>query len=85
MQTGAINNQIVEYSDSVKSRLKYSKLYIEKTVDKKDNNIVEPNDELIYKIVIRNESNENYTSDLIVRENIDSNLVEYSGYSYTRS
>ncbi|MBO4516251.1 hypothetical protein J5751_02205 [bacterium] len=36
------NNTPINYSDSVKSRLKYSKLYIEKTVDKKDNNIVEP-------------------------------------------
>ena len=70
------NQKINNYSDSVKSRLKYSKLYIEKTVDKKDNNIVEPNDELIYKIVIKNESNENYGNDLIVTEYIDTNLVE---------
>ncbi|MBO4516257.1 hypothetical protein J5751_02235 [bacterium] len=55
-QTGQFNDNIIDYSDSVKSRLKYSKLYIEKIVDKKDNNIVEPGDELTYKILIKNES-----------------------------
>jgi uncharacterized repeat protein (TIGR01451 family) len=82
---GIYNDSEVIYSDSVTSRLKYSKLYIEKTVDKRDNNIVEPGDELIYKIVIRNESEEDYTDDLIVKENINSNLVDYLSYSYTRS
>lgn len=84
-KTKTINDQVVEYSDSVKSRLKYSKLYIEKTVDKRDNNIVDPGDELKYKIVIKNESNWNYEDDLIVKENIDTNLVEYLNYSYTKS
>jgi len=84
-KTKTINDQVVEYSDSVKSRLKYSKLYIEKTVDKRDNNIVDPGDELKYKIVIKNESNWNYEDDLIVKENIDTSLVEYLNYSYTKS
>ena len=84
-KTKTINDQVVEYSDSVKSRLKYSKLYIEKTVDKRDNNIVDPGDELKYKIVIKNESNWNYEDDLIVKENIDTNLVEYLNYGYTKS
>ena len=80
------NNTPINYSDSVKSRLKYSKLYIEKTVDKKDNNIVEPWDELTYKIIIKNESKWNYENNLIVKENINTDLVEnLSLYSYTKN
>ena len=69
-------NTEIDYSDSVKSRWKYSKLYIEKTVDKEDNNIVEPDDELTYIIKIQNNSKKAYDG-FIVKENIDTNLVEY--------
>ena len=61
-------------------------MYIEKTVDKRDNNIVEPDEELTYKIVVKNESKENYENDLIIKENIDTDLVEnLSMYSYTKN
>ena len=61
--------------------MKYSKLYIEKTVNKRDNNIVEPGDELTYALKIQNNSNETYTLDLTVIENIDTNLVDYLSWT----
>ena len=71
------------YSDRVKSRLKYSKLFIEKTVDKRDNDMVEANQELTYTIKIQNNSDKAYDDDLIVKENINTNLVQNLGrYSY---
>ena len=71
------NSELINYSDSIQSRLKYNKLYIEKTVDKWDNSVVWVDDELTYTIKIQNNSNKAYTWDLIVKEYIDSNLVEY--------
>lgn len=83
---GIINHRLIHYSDSVQSRLKYSKLYIEKTVDKKDNNIVQSNDTLTYIIKIQNNSKKAYTWNLIVKENIDTNLVEnLDRYIYTKN
>ena len=69
-----IDNQKIEYSDSVKSRLDYSSLYIEKTVDKRDGNTVQENDELTYEITIKNNSTSAYTKDLIVTENLSKHV-----------
>ena len=63
-----INNQEVRYSESVKSRLKFNKLFIEKTVDKRDGNIVGNNDELTYYITVRNNSTKDYVEDIEVKE-----------------
>ena len=69
-------NEVIEYSDGVKSRMNYSKLYIEKTIDKRDHNTVSENDELTYQIIIKNGSNQRYAEDLIVTENL-SEFVDY--------
>ena len=71
-----INNQEVRYSESVKSRLKFNKLFIEKTVDKRDGNIVGNNDELTYCLTIKNNSEKDYTEDIEVKEK----LSEYVTY-----
>lgn len=71
-----INNQEVRYSKSIKSRLKFSKLFIEKIVDKRDGNIVGNNDELTYCITIKNNSEKDYAEDIEVKET----LSEYVTY-----
>ncbi|MBO4516262.1 hypothetical protein J5751_02260 [bacterium] len=79
-------NKQIDYSDSVQSRLKYNKLYIEKTVNKWDNSIVGVGDELTYTIRIQNNSDKAYDHDLIVIENINTDLVENLGlYGYTKN
>lgn len=76
----------VNYSDSIQSRLKYNKLYIEKTMNKRDNTIVGVGDELTYTIRIQNNSNQAYDDDLIIKENINTDLVEnLSLYSYEKN
>lgn len=67
-QGETLNNQEVRYSESVKSRLKFSKLFIEKIVDKRDGNVVGHDDELIYSITIRNNSKKDYMEDIEVKE-----------------
>ena len=59
-----------------RDRIKFSHLYIEKTVDKHNNNIVEIGDYLTYKIMIKNAGESNYNEDLMVTEHLDKN-VEY--------
>ena len=78
------NNEIIDFSNKTKARLKYSKLYIEKTVDLHADDIVETNDELTYKIIIKNNSGKNYTDDIIVTENI-SDYVTYKDYEVSKN
>ncbi len=70
------DNEIINLSEKSKARLKYSKLYIEKTIDVHSNDIVEENEEITYKIVIKNNSEEKYSEDIKVIEN----LSEYVTY-----
>ena len=74
----------IKLSASAKDRVKYSNLYIEKTVDKYDDNVVKPSSYLTYKIVVKNSSSSKYTNDLVVTENL-SNLVTYTSGNYTVS
>jgi len=78
------NEEIINLSDKTKSRSKFSKLYIEKTVDVHTDDVVQPNDILTYKIVIRNNSEKNYTEDLIVTENL-SEYITYKSYTTSKS
>ena len=72
------DNELITLSDKDLDRLKYSRLYIEKTVDKHADDVVESGEELIYTIRIKNNSNAPYDDELIVTENI-SEYVDYIG------
>ena len=61
-------NNIINLSDKNIDRGKYKHLYIQKLVNFRHNNIVEIGDILIYKIIIKNLSKNDYTEDLIVKE-----------------
>ena len=63
-------NDTIELSDAIKDRLKFKRLYIEKTVDKKADNIVLLGDVLNYKITVINYSKNDYTHDLFIKEYI---------------
>ena len=71
------NGDYIELSDKTKDRLKFDRLYIEKTVDKHNDDTVNVGDILEYKIVVKNNSNNEYTNDLIVTEDI-SDYVDYN-------
>ena len=73
-------NELVNLSPKSKDRLKYSKLYIEKTVDVHADDMVEPNEEITYSIIIKNNSANDYKDDIYVKENI-SEYVEYKNYA----
>ena len=73
------DGDIIELNDKNKDRIKYRHLFIEKTVDKNNNNIVDKDESLTYKITIINQYNADYTDDLIVTEYL-SNFVTYKSY-----
>ena len=74
------NNEIINLSEKDKGRLKYSKLYIEKTVDACTDDFVKEGDILTYQILVKNKSENSYTNDLKVTENI-SEFVTYQNNS----
>ena len=68
-------------NETAEDRMKYSHLFIEKKVDKLSNNSVSADDYLTYTINVKNNSQTNYTENLIVTENI-SEYVTYTSGSY---
>ena len=76
------NNGPINLSDKNLDRIKFSHLYIEKTVDKFNGNIVEIGETLVYKIRVKNRGKENYINDLTIVENLSEN-VKYQSY-YTQ-
>ena len=75
-------NGTINLSNKNLDRIKFSHLYIEKTVDKFNGNIVEIGETLLYKIRVKNRGKENYKDDLIIVENL-SEYVKYQRY-YTQ-
>ena len=73
------DGDIIELNDKNKDRIKFKHLFIEKTVNKFHNNIVELGESLTYKIVIKNKYKEDYTEDLIVTEFL-SDKVTYESH-----
>lgn len=71
-------------SNENKDRLKYRKLYIEKTVDVHADDLVVANDELTYKIVVKNNSENNYDDEINVTEKL-SDYVTYKKYNVNKS
>ena len=72
-------NEIIELKGRSKDRIKFKRLYIEKLVNKNNNNIVELGDILDYKIIIHNRSKKDYVEDLIVTEFL-SEFVTYESH-----
>ena len=57
-------NGTINLSNKNLDRIKFSHLYIEKTVDKFNGNVVEIGETLVYKIIVKNKALKlNYTSD----------------------
>lgn len=75
-ETITYTDKVVTLETSAQNRLNHSKLYIEKTVDVWNGSKVEEGDKLTYSIKVKNASDENYTTDIIVKEN----LSEYVTY-----
>ena len=64
------NESIVLPIKNLDKATKYNHIYIEKTVNAINNNIVEMGDNLNYTIIIKNNAEKSYTKDLIVTENL---------------
>ena len=65
------HDDIINLSDKIIDRSqKFRHLFIEKIVNKNNNNIVEIGDILNYKIIIKNNYNQDYNYDLIITENL---------------
>ena len=77
-------HELVNLSNKVNDRLKFRRLYIEKIVDAHADNMVSANDELKYTITIKNNSTENYTNDITVKEYI-SDYVKYKNFTVTKN
>ena len=65
-----LNNQKISLSKINLDRIKFNHIYIQKTVNAHNNNIVQLGDILNYKIVIKNMGSKMYTHNLIVTENL---------------
>lgn len=76
-------NEIIELKGRSKDRIKFKRLYIEKLVNKNNNNIVELGDILDYKIIIHNRSKKDYVEDLIVTEFLSEFVTYESHYENT--
>ena len=75
------NNEIISLSKKNLDRImKFKRIYIEKTVNAINNNIVEKGDILNYKIIIKNCGDKMYKKDLIIIENL-SPYVTYLDHS----
>jgi len=75
-----LNNQPIVLPDNSFDRLKnFNHIYIEKIVDKFNDNIVEIGDTLQYKILVRNRGKKNYKENIIITEYL-SELVKYEKY-----
>ena len=71
------NDDIINLSDkNIDRSQRFRHLYIEKIVNKNNNNIVEIGDILNYKIIIKNNYKQDYNYDLIITENL-SKYVTY--------
>ena len=71
------NDSTINLNDKNLDRKDFSHLYIEKTVDKFNGNIVEIGETLVYKIIVKNKALKlNYTRDLVIVENL-SEFVEF--------
>ena len=74
-----LDNDKIELSNKNLDRLKFKHLYIEKTVNKKIDNIVVLGDVLNYKLIIINYSKKDYTDDIIIKERVPE-FVEFQSH-----
>ena len=73
-------DDIMELSKRNQDKVKFRHLYIEKIVNKKNFNIVEIGDILIYCIIVKNNYTEKYKDDIIVTEKF-SEFVRFQTYN----
>ncbi len=78
------NGKEITLPQKTQDRLKYKKLFIEKTVDPYKNNYVKVGDTITYKIIIKNESSKTYSHDITVTEEL-SKYVTYKNYSIKKN
>ena len=79
-----LNNDIIKLSAKNIDRIRFKHLYIEKIVNKYNNNIVVLGDILNYIIILKNRGKEDYNFDLIISENI-SEFVTYETHYENKS
>ena len=78
------NNDKIILSSKNNYRTKFKHLYIEKTVDKFNGNVVELGEILTYTIRVKNFDKNNYIDNLIITENHSSNVI-FRSYSTQNS
>ena len=75
-------NSTIDLNDKNLDRKNFSHLYIEKTVDKFNGNVVEIGETLVYKIIVKNKALKlNYKSDLFIVENLSENVEFQRNYT----
>ena len=74
------DNDTIYLNSKNLDRLKFKHLYIEKTCNKHNNNIVILGSFIIYKIIIKNNYKNDYNDDLIVIENLSKFVTFHSSY-----
>ena len=74
-----LNGEQIKLSNKNIDRIQFKHLYIEKIVNKINDNVVQLGNILTYRIIIRNAGKNNYNKDLIIIENL-SPYVTYETY-----
>ena len=83
-EDGPKNGNIITLSQKNLARIKFKHLFIEKTVDKINNNVVEKGEILTYKIRVKNEWENDYLYNLFILEYLDEN-VDFINTDYSES
>lgn len=69
------DNEKIALPDSVKDRMKFDRLYIEKTADAHADDVVEAGDVLTYTVTVKNNSAKKYDHDIKVREILSDHVL----------
>ena len=69
------NNEKITLPDTVKDRLKFDRLYIEKTVNAHADDVVEADDVLTYTVTVKNNSAQKYEHDIKVKEILSDHVL----------
>ena len=77
------NGSIIELSNSNMARINFKHLFIEKTVNKSNDNIVEKGEILTYKIRVINKGKKNYSHDLYINEIVHSNVKFLDSFNHS--
>lgn len=64
----SFDSKVIRITDKNIDRLKFEKLYIEKTIDVHADNVVQPKDVLTYTVTVKNNSNKKYNNNIKIKE-----------------